>query len=123
MEKIDLKTTPTNSGLPSMVAGRMVAARKGFDFTRLLVLRDPELITVELASAKDRRKPAPVESDEDRGSPLILEHVRQHNDKNETAAILTALESTRWNRKQAAELLKIDYKALLYRMKKLNIGN
>jgi len=90
---------------------------------RLLVLRDPELIAAELASAKDRRKPAPVEPNEDRGSPLILEHVRQHNDKNETAAILAALESTRWNRKQAAELLKIDYKALLYRMKKLNIGN
>src|SRR5271165_1821832 len=94
---------------------------------RLLVLRDPELIAAELASAKDRRKPPPVETNDaeqipDRGSPLILEHVRQHNDKNETAAILTALESTRWNRKQAAALLKIDYKALLYRMKKLNIA-
>src|ERR1022692_1160120 len=40
MEKSDLKTTPTNTGLPSMLAGRMVVARKGFDFTRLLVLRD-----------------------------------------------------------------------------------
>ena len=28
---------------------------------------------------------------------------------------------TRWNRKQAAALLKIDYKALLYKMKKLGI--
>jgi DNA-binding NtrC family response regulator len=31
------------------------------------------------------------------------------------------LNSTRWNRKQAAALLKIDYKALLYKMKKLNL--
>jgi len=35
METSDLKTTPTNSGSPSMVA-----ARKGFDLTRLLVQRD-----------------------------------------------------------------------------------
>jgi hypothetical protein len=31
------------------------------------------------------------------------------------------LNSTRWNRKQAATLLKIDYKALLYKMKKLGL--
>ena len=36
-------------------------------------------------------------------------------------AILAALNSTRWNRKQAATLLKIDYKALLYKMKKLGV--
>jgi DNA-binding NtrC family response regulator len=34
---------------------------------------------------------------------------------------MAALNSTRWNRKQAAALLKIDYKALLYKMKKLSI--
>jgi DNA-binding NtrC family response regulator len=39
----------------------------------------------------------------------------------ETEAILTALESTHWNRKQAAALLKIEYKALLYKMKKLGV--
>jgi DNA-binding NtrC family response regulator len=39
----------------------------------------------------------------------------------ETDAILAALNSTRWNRKQAAALLKIDYKALLYKMKKLGV--
>ncbi len=35
MDPSELKTTPTNSGSPSRVA-----ARKGFDLTRLLVLRD-----------------------------------------------------------------------------------
>jgi DNA-binding NtrC family response regulator len=39
----------------------------------------------------------------------------------EIEAILAALNSTRWNRKQAAALLKIDYKALLYKMKRLGI--
>ena len=41
----------------------------------------------------------------------------------ETDAILAALNSTRWNRKQAAQILNIDYKALLYKMKKLSIEN
>ena len=41
----------------------------------------------------------------------------------ETDAILAALNSTRWNRKQAAALLKIDYKALLYKMKKLGVDD
>jgi len=91
---------------------------------RLIVLADPELIVAELARNKLRRTPPEtVELPVSETSPLILEHVRQHNDKNETAAILAALESTRWNRKQAAALLKIDYKALLYRMKKLGIGS
>ncbi len=40
----------------------------------------------------------------------------------EAEAILAALRSTLWNRRQAAALLGMDYKALLYRMKKLAIG-
>ena len=39
----------------------------------------------------------------------------------EADAILSALNATRWNRKQASALLKIDYKALLYKMKKLGV--
>ncbi len=51
-----------------------------------------------------------------------LEDVDNSYRAAEMEAIMGALESARWNRKQAAELLKIDYKALLYRMKKLGIG-
>lgn len=56
MENTDLKTTPTNSGTPPKVA-----ARKGFDIARLLVLRDrlpwfwfAFTIAVLLLSAIDR---------------------------------------------------------------------
>ncbi len=35
---------------------------------------------------------------------------------------MKALDAALWNRKQAAAILKVDYKALLYRMKKLGIG-
>jgi DNA-binding NtrC family response regulator len=39
----------------------------------------------------------------------------------ETDVIMKALHSTQWNRKRSAALLGIDYKALLYKMKKLGI--
>ena len=39
----------------------------------------------------------------------------------ETDVITKALYSTQWNRKRAAALLGVDYKALLYKMKKLGI--
>jgi len=62
--------------------------------------------------------PQPVEA----ASP-ILEQVTKAKQQAETEAILAALNSTRWNRKQAAALLKIDYKALLYKMKKLGVDD
>jgi two-component system response regulator AtoC len=58
--------------------------------------------------------------DEPADSP-ILEQVTKAKESAETEAILAALKLTSWNRKQAAALLKIDYKALLYKMKKLSI--
>jgi len=39
----------------------------------------------------------------------------------EKKVILTALARTNWNRKKAAKLLAVDYKALLYKMKRLGI--
>lgn len=39
----------------------------------------------------------------------------------ESEVITKALYSTQWNRKRAAGLLGVDYKALLYKMKKLGI--
>jgi DNA-binding NtrC family response regulator len=86
----------------------------------------------ELASelhAKATRKPLltsrpsenhPVVLETSDCSP-ILEQVTKAKQQAETDAILAALNSTRWNRKQAAALLKIDYKALLYKMKKLGL--
>lgn len=56
------------------------------------------------------------------GHASILAEVDQARKKAEIDAILSALNATLWNRKQAAKLLKVDYKALLYKMKKLGIG-
>ena len=55
-------------------------------------------------------------------SPHMLERVDQFKKNAEASVILSALKSTRWNRRNAAALLKIDYKALLYKMKKLGIN-
>lgn len=62
-------------------------------------------------------EPVPV-SDVDSS---ILDEVVKAKQQAETDAIVAALNSTHWNRKQAAALLRIDYKALLYKMKKLGI--
>jgi two-component system response regulator AtoC len=51
----------------------------------------------------------------------ILEQVTKAKRQAEIDAILAALDSTRWNRKQAAAILEIDYKSLLYKIKKLGI--
>jgi two-component system response regulator AtoC len=53
---------------------------------------------------------------------LTLSELDELRNQAETDTIVAALDQTEWNRKKAAKLLKTDYKALLYRMKKLGIG-
>jgi two-component system response regulator AtoC len=98
---------------------------------KLLILRNPDVISRDL-HMKTTRKPlltGPITAPQapalpaaatEEGSP-ILEQFTQAKRHAESEAILAALNSTRWNRKQAAVLLKIDYKALLYKMKKLGM--
>src|SRR5579863_3627384 len=98
---------------------------------KILIFRDTERLTAEL-HAKSAGKPlmsaAVAETYASAPSPRsdtrpILEQVTKAKQQAETEAILAALNSTRWNRKQAAALLKIDYKALLYKMKKLGVDD
>jgi transcriptional regulator with GAF, ATPase, and Fis domain len=99
---------------------------------KLLILRDPEAIARELNARTNKRvnAPAPVVELRPQAVPApeqpahdspILEQVTKAKQMAETEAILSALNATRWNRKQAAALLKVDYKALLYKMKKLGV--
>jgi two-component system response regulator AtoC len=55
------------------------------------------------------------------GAASVLEQVARDKQEAERAVIIGVLKSTNWNRKQASKLLQIDYKALLYRMKRLSI--
>jgi len=105
---------------------------------KLMIMRDPDGLTRELHARASRKPllaasvasaaPAPVAVEKLAPQPEtaaaaspILEQVTKAKQQAEIEAILAALNSTRWNRKQAAALLKIDYKALLYKMKKLGV--
>jgi two-component system response regulator AtoC len=95
---------------------------------KFLVLRDADLMARDLHAKVTRRSLKPAVINEVHAAPdaqpvggPILEQVTKAKQLAETDAILAALNSTRWNRKQAAALLKIDYKALLYKMKKLGV--
>jgi DNA-binding NtrC family response regulator len=58
---------------------------------------------------------APTETD-------LFEKASRYQHQAEAQAILSALTTARWNRKRAAALLNMDYKALLYKMKKIKIA-
>jgi DNA-binding NtrC family response regulator len=47
--------------------------------------------------------------------------VRSLKNEAETHAIARVLEQTNWNRKEAARLLNISYKALLYKIRQYGI--
>ena len=56
------------------------------------------------------------------GQPQVAErHSEVVQRQMEAQVIIDALDATRWNRKLAAARLNVDYKALLYKMKKLGI--
>lgn len=92
---------------------------------KLLILGRPEIIIRDLhtiikpvrAAATEAVRTAAPDND------TILRQVTKAKDEAETAAIRAALDSTHWNRRTAARLLKIDYKSLLYKMKKLGIND
>jgi len=121
----DLKRAMMNYHWPGNVRELENIVRK------LLILRDADVIARELNGRTMRRAQTTVPSVEPAAHAVaaephgvespILEQVTKAKQLAETDAILAALNSTRWNRKQAAALLKIDYKALLYKMKKLGV--
>jgi two-component system, NtrC family, response regulator AtoC len=89
---------------------------------RYVILEDDEgslRELIEMSSARQRTSPreeptAPREQ----GLKAL---VRGLKDEAETEAIADALEKTRWCRKDAAKMLGISYKALLYKMRQFNL--
>jgi len=91
---------------------------------KLIVLRNPDWIAEDLRRKAARRtlcQALPAQSQHGRVAEPTLEQLTKAKVHAESEAILTALNATRWNRKQAAAQLNIEYKALLYKMKKLRI--
>src|SRR6516225_2781648 len=98
---------------------------------RYLVLGDERLAINELQPRRDgsgaqfdpapqRNGSTPAGAPEAPGGLKSL--ARSAKDEAEAEAIAKALEETNWNRKQAAALLKISYKALLYKIRQYGIA-
>jgi DNA-binding NtrC family response regulator len=95
---------------------------------RFLVYQDAELLAAELGdpSAPPRLRLAVARTPVPPSSPLTADRVRfdhfaEASRCAESKLLLETLESVRWNRRQAASLLDIDYKALLYKLHKHGI--
>lgn len=92
---------------------------------RYIVLRDPSVFD-ELRGATEpvsasNGKPArvPLTDPPVRSIFEMLDHAKN---KAQIEALLAALATAQWNRRKAADLLRVDYKSLLYQMKKFQIG-
>jgi two-component system response regulator AtoC len=91
---------------------------------RLVVLRNEEAIIEELTPViqedslpEQNRKIVAGK----RGWPSLKEVHQEALKKAECETILKALEMTNWNRKKAADILNISYKALLYKIKEAGL--
>src|SRR6266852_5424192 len=92
---------------------------------RYLILGDEKLAVAELNPKNDSpggahgEYGAKVSADQAGGLKSLA---RNAKDEAEADAITKALEETNWNRKQAAALLQISYKALLYKIRQYGIA-
>ena len=92
---------------------------------RYLVLGDEKLAINELQPRRDGSG-AQFDPSSSRGSSEpaggLKSLARSAKDEAEAEAIAKALDETNWNRKQAAALLQISYKALLYKIRQYGIA-
>jgi DNA-binding NtrC family response regulator len=89
---------------------------------RYVILEDDEgslRELVEMSSARQRMSPRQETTPPREQGLKAL--VRGLKDEAEMEAIADALEKTRWCRKDAAKMLGISYKALLYKMRQFNL--
>jgi DNA-binding NtrC family response regulator len=88
---------------------------------RYLVLGDEDAAIAELGRGSDNRaEPIAVAKTESQ-SPDLKQMVRSLKNEAEMEAIANALEENGWNRKRAASVLNISYKALLYKIRQYDI--
>jgi two-component system, NtrC family, response regulator AtoC len=90
---------------------------------RYLILGDEKLAVTELLPRNDGTGGGQGDA-ATRGGELggLKSLARTAKDEAEAQAITQALEQTNWNRKQAAGILQISYKALLYKIRQYGIA-
>jgi DNA-binding NtrC family response regulator len=86
---------------------------------RYLILADESLVRRELETKVEENGAVSETSTITSGPPArgLKSLVRSAKGEVEMEAINRALKETKWNRKQAARLLNISYKALLYKIR------
>jgi two-component system response regulator AtoC len=89
---------------------------------RYLILGDEHLAVAELQPRNDGNGGARGDSAKTGETGGLKSLARTAKDEAEGEAIRQALEQTNWNRKQAAALLQISYKALLYKIRQYGIA-
>ena len=91
---------------------------------RYLILGDEKLAIQELnpATTDSGSEPEAAHSARRADAADLKSVARSAKDEAEAEAIRQALEQTNWNRKQAAALLQISYKALLYKIRQYGIA-
>src|SRR5579872_3367512 len=90
---------------------------------RYLILGDESLAVAELLPKNDGNGAAFGDSSMKKSDGGGLKGLaRSAKDEAEAQAITQALEQTNWNRKQAAAILQISYKALLYKIRQYGIA-
>jgi two-component system response regulator AtoC len=117
VDELNRKTSthpiPVSSNSDSPVRERNLATDQNGDAS---VRRD------SVMPENDSTAPVPPRASRPVRVSSTLAQLEQANKEAEAQAILNALNTSLWNRKRAAKLLNVDYKALLYKMKKLGIG-
>jgi two-component system response regulator AtoC len=110
----------------SIIRNALNAAQWDREKAAKLLSMDADALGNRMRELAIQYGPVPVTDAAEKSShsaSSILSEVDEARRAAESEAILAALNSSHWNRKQAAATLGIDYKALLYKMKKLAIGN
>jgi two-component system response regulator AtoC len=91
---------------------------------RYVILEDEEGSFRELVEmGATRQRTSPREEPVPQADQGLKALVRSLKDEAETEAIADALEKTRWCRKDAARMLGISYKALLYKIRQFNLDS
>ena len=100
---------------------------------RFLVYQDANVLAQELKrlsapiTAPPEKPAAQVANGKNNGNGhggtnvVTMDHLERSSREAETRLLLDALGATRWNRRQAAAQLNIDYKAFLYKLQKYGI--
>ncbi len=91
---------------------------------RYVIFKDDDSSFRELLEmAVTRQRTSPAEEPAPPREQGLKALVRGLKNEAETEAIADALEKTRWCRKDAAKMLGISYKALLYKMRQFNLDS